>query len=69
MADVASGIFAMFAGDGNSSAIVTAADANAVFGELNATGYTPNDINMSGIVTAADANMALGSLGESTQVP
>ena len=69
MADVTGGVFAMYAGDGNSSAIVTAADANAVFSELNATGYTPNDINMSGIVTAADANMAFGNLNKSSKVP
>jgi hypothetical protein len=61
--------YAMYAGDGNKSGIVTAADANAVFGAINTPGYNANDINLSGIVTAADANIVFGNLNKATQVP
>jgi hypothetical protein len=61
--------FLLYAGDGNHSGIVSAADANLVFGALNTTGYSPHDINLSGIVSAADANMIFGNLNAATQVP
>jgi hypothetical protein len=61
--------YVMIAGDGNQSGIVTAADANAVFGVLNTTGYNLNDLNLSGIVTAADANIVFSNLNKATQVP
>jgi hypothetical protein len=61
--------FGMVSGDGNQSGIVTAADANGVFGALNQTGYRIYDINLSAIVTAADANMVFGNLNRSAQVP
>jgi len=69
MTQVSSGVFAMYAGDGNASGIVTAADANNVFGVLNATGYNLNDITLSGIVTAADANTIFANLNTATQTP
>jgi hypothetical protein len=61
--------YAMYAGDGNQSGIVTATDANAVFGSLNSSGYTLNDINLSAIVTATDANIVFGDLNAATRVP
>jgi hypothetical protein len=61
--------YCMYAGDGNASGIITAADANGVFVALNSTGHNPNDINLSGIVIAADANFVFGNLGKSSQVP
>jgi hypothetical protein len=61
--------YAMYAGDGNETGIVTAADANAIFGVLNTSGYNANDVNLSGIVTAADANIVFGNINKSTQVP
>jgi hypothetical protein len=66
---MASGVYAMWAGDGNASGIVTAADANSVFGALNVVGYQLNDINLSGIVTAADVNMIFRNLNKATHVP
>jgi hypothetical protein len=62
------GVYAMYAGDANASGIITASDANGVFGVLNGTGYDPNDINLSGIITAADANIVFGNLNVSSQV-
>jgi hypothetical protein len=61
--------YAMYAGDGNQSGIVTAADANGVFGVLNTAGYNANDINLTGIVTATDANIIFSNLNKATQVP
>jgi hypothetical protein len=62
-------VWALYAGDANKSAIITASDANAVFGVLNATGYNINDVNLSNIVTASDANVIFGNLNKSSQVP
>jgi hypothetical protein len=69
MLEVSTGVFGMICGDVNQSGIVSASDANAVFGVLNATGYNINDVNLSGIVSAADANKIFGNLNQSTQVP
>ncbi|MBI5471261.1 MAG: hypothetical protein HY961_02845, partial [Ignavibacteriae bacterium] len=63
------GVWGLYAGDGNRSAIVTASDANDVFGALNVTGYNANDINLSGIVTASDANTIFENLNKSSRVP
>ncbi len=69
MKQLTTGVFGMYAGDANGSGIVTASDANAVFGALNGTGYNNDDVNLTGIVTAADANTIFGNLNKSTQVP
>jgi hypothetical protein len=69
MAQVSSGVYGMISGDVNQSGIVSASDANSVFGVLNATGYNINDVNLSGIVSAADANKVFGNLNKTTQVP
>jgi hypothetical protein len=61
--------YVMYAGDGNQSGIVTAADANAAYAVINTTGYSGNDVNLSGIVTAADANVVFGNLNKAAQVP
>jgi hypothetical protein len=61
--------YALYAGDTNQSAIITAADANYLFGFLNNTSYHNGDVNMSGVVTAADANMLYGNLNKSSNVP
>jgi hypothetical protein len=62
------GVYAMWAGDANQSAVVTAADANIVFGLLNATGYDNADINLSGIISASDANIVFGNLNAASGV-
>ncbi len=67
MKEVAAGVFALYCGDANGSKIVSAADANAIFGELNLTGYRNADVNLSGIVTAADANQVFGNLNRAAQ--
>jgi len=61
--------YAMIAGDANASGIVTAADANYLFGFMNNTTYHNGDVNLSGIVTAADANMLYGNMNRATNVP
>jgi hypothetical protein len=61
--------FAVPAGDANGSGIVTAADANEVFSNLNELGYQEEDINLTGIVTAADANIVFRNLNAATRVP
>jgi hypothetical protein len=61
--------YTMYAGDGNQSGIVTAADANAAYVEINTLGYNVDDINLSGIVSATDANMIFGNLNKATQAP
>jgi hypothetical protein len=61
--------YTMYAGDGNQSGIVTAADANAAYAEINTLGYNVNDINLSGIVTAADANIIFANINKITRVP
>jgi cysteine sulfinate desulfinase/cysteine desulfurase-like protein len=57
------------AGYANQSAIVSAADANSVFGSLNAVTHLLNVVNLSGIVSTADANMMFGNLNVASQVP
>jgi hypothetical protein len=69
MKALSDGKFALIAGDANQSNIVTAADANLIVGQLNATGYNIRDANLSGIITAADANMAIGNLNRASQIP
>jgi endonuclease I len=69
MKQVAPNVFAMYAGDANASEVVSASDANAVFGVLNFAGYSLMDVNLSGIVSAADANMIFGNLNRGSHVP
>jgi hypothetical protein len=69
MAQLAAGVFGMYVGDVNASGIVSSADANNIFGVLNANIYNVNDANLSGIVTAADANLVMWNLNRATQVP
>jgi len=66
---MAPGYLGLIAGDANQSAIVTAADANTLFGFMNEPGYQDGDVNLSGIVTAADANVLYGNLNCSSNVP
>ena len=61
--------FCMYSGDGNASGIITAQDANVVFGSLNQAGYFIGDGNLSGIVTASDANIVFTNLNAATKVP
>jgi len=69
MKQVATGVYALYAGDANQSGIVSSADANAVFGQLNFAGYSSLDVNLSGIVFTADANVVFGNLNRASLVP
>ncbi len=69
MIEVSAGVFGLAAGDVNRSGIITAADANQVYGVLNSVSYSYQDVNMSGIVTAADVNIVFGNLNKASQVP
>ena len=59
----------MIAGDGNNSAIITAADVTPIITNLNNSVYSGADINMSAIVTAADVTKIISNLNKSTNVP
>jgi endoglucanase len=61
--------FALYPGDSDQSKVISSADANAVFGALNATGYSINDVNLSGIVSSSDASMIFRCLNKTSQVP
>ena len=68
---VAPGVFALWAGDGNGSGDVSAADRNAVWRPNNGlAGYRPADFNLSGDVSAADRNAHWRpNNGRASQVP
>jgi hypothetical protein len=65
---VETGIYAMYAGDANASGIISASDANEVFGALLSQGYLPGDANLSGIVSTGDANVVFANLTAASQV-
>ncbi len=61
--------FVLYPGDANGSGNISSADAIAILGMLNTSGYTINDINLSGIVSTADANIVFGNVNKLSQVP
>lgn len=61
--------FVLYSGDSNGSGNISAADANAVLGQLNMSGYNFNDINLSSIVSTADANIIFSNVNKLSQVP
>lgn len=67
--NVAATLFGMYAGDGNQSSGVTAADKDGVLSNRNQTGYGLFDHNLSGIVTISDVDFAAANTGVSTHVP
>lgn len=69
MADLGGNVFGMYAGDANTSAIITAADVTPIIANLNLANYNNADVNMSGIVTAADVTNIISNLNKSTNVP
>jgi hypothetical protein len=71
MKEILSGVYGLYAGDGNGNGSITATDKNSVWRSQNGTnGYLSGDYNLSGAVTASDANAFWrGNNGKSTQVP
>jgi hypothetical protein len=69
MVALSGGRFGMIAGDGNNSAIITAADVTPIIVNLNLSVYNVADINMSAIVTAADVTKIISNLNKATNVP
>lgn len=53
------GVYGMYAGDGNESGIVTISDANLALSNRDNVGYEISDYNLSGIVTISDVNHAI----------
>jgi hypothetical protein len=69
MAEVAPGVFGLYAGDANGVNGVTASD-NAVWVSQNGTdGYKAGDFNLNGQITAADAALWTKNNGKGSQVP
>ena len=69
MVALSGGGFGMIAGDGNNSAIITAADVTPIIINLNNSVYNGADVNMSAIVTAADVTKIISNLNKATNVP
>ena len=69
MVALSGGGFGMIAGDGNNSAIITAADVTPIITNLNLSVYSSADVNMSAIVTAADVTKIISNLNKATNVP
>ncbi len=66
---VATGVYAMYAGDANQSGVVNTTDVASVFSQLNVAGYDVRDINLSGIISVADENLVFANLNQASQVP
>jgi hypothetical protein len=63
-----SGVYGMFAGDGNYSGVVTIADGNLALSNRDAVGYYVMDYNMSGIISVSDVNLSDSNRDKTTQV-
>ena len=68
MKDFGDGNYGMYAGDANSSGIITNSDKDPINSNLNAAGYYNEDVNMSGIVTNADKDKINENINKSSQV-
>ena len=62
------GIYGMYAGDGNDSGIVTISDGNLALADRDNVGYYVTDYNMSGIVTISDVNLSDSNRDKATAV-
>jgi hypothetical protein len=62
------GIYGMYAGDGNYSGICTIEDGNLALSNRDAVGYYASDYNMSSIVTISDVNLSDSNRDASTNV-
>jgi hypothetical protein len=71
MKNIGGGVFALFSGDGNSSANVNNADANSVWKQENGSiGYKAGDFDLNGGVNIVDKNSYWKSnSGKSSQIP
>jgi hypothetical protein len=69
MANLGGNVFGMYAGDANTSTIITAADVSPIIANLNLSNYNNADVNMSGIVTAADVTKIISNLNKASNVP
>lgn len=63
-----SGVYGMYAGDGNDSGVCTVADGNIALASRDSVGYYLCDYNMSGIVTIADVNLSDSNRDKTTAV-
>ncbi len=69
MINLGGSVFGMYAGDANTSTIISAADVTPIIANLNLADYKNADVNMSGIVTAADVTKIISNLNKGTNVP
>ncbi|HHS13511.1 MAG TPA: hypothetical protein ENN03_07045 [bacterium] len=67
--ELKTGLWGLFAGDGNASGIISIADRNEALNDRDAVGYRVCDYNLSGIVTIADVNIALLNRDRYSKVP
>lgn len=63
-----SGVYGMYAGDGNDSGIITINDGNLALSDRDNVGYYQTDYNLSGIVTISDVNLSDSNRDISTNV-
>ena len=61
--------YGMYAGDCNSSDIITASDISPIASNLNGTTYSNTDVNLSGITTASDISPIAANLNAYSKVP
>jgi len=66
--ELESGIWGLYAGEGNYSGIITIADRNDALSERDQVGYSDRDYNLSGIVTMSDVNLSLENRDANTKV-
>lgn len=67
--ELESAVFAMYAGEGNSSGIVTVADQSEAANHRDEGGYLVTDYNLSGVTTVADQSMCNNNRDSGTKVP
>ncbi|MCK5147568.1 LamG domain-containing protein [bacterium] len=62
------GVYGLYAGDGNQSGIVTNSDKDGIIANLNEAGYYDADTNCSGIVTNSDKDAIIANLNKATSI-
>ena len=62
------GVYGMYAGDTNGSGIITNADRESIYANLNSSGYSVADVNCSGIITNADRESIYSNINKASQV-
>jgi hypothetical protein len=69
IADLGNGVFGMYAGDTNSSDMITYSDVMGIIQKNTSSGYLPADANLTGIITYADITPVVNNNTRVSQVP